>query len=201
MDSLVMKAVIVQGVADIVEVGMLFSLPIVDHRLVDIVAEGYDHRVEVSFDGTEFVQSSVVVQTQEHDHVWPIYVSESLMRATDTHNDTAMLASDSEYVFSFILVNIPPFWNHSEHFCYRVISQRVKTDQTPLDTVGIQANQSKPPNTFSRRWQATTRSKCASQLRSALSVMFLVMLATALIEINRPLVPFLSTWFTWNVIC
>ncbi len=61
-----MKAVIVLGVADVVEVGPLFGLPIVDHHLGDIVIECCDITAEgdwaeVGVNGMDFVKSSRVV--------------------------------------------------------------------------------------------------------------------------------------------
>lgn len=78
-------------VADVIEVCVLFSIPIVDNRLRDVVTEGYDHRAEVGFDGTESVTY--------------IY-QKSFIRVTGTHNDTATLASDFGSVFSFTTVDI-----------------------------------------------------------------------------------------------
>ncbi len=55
-----LKAVIVLGVTDVVEVGTLVGLPVVDQHLGDVVIECYDVTTEgdwaeVSVDGTDFV--------------------------------------------------------------------------------------------------------------------------------------------------
>ncbi len=61
-----LEAMVVLSVADVVEVGVLVGLPIVDQRLGDVVIECYDVTTEgdwaeVSVDGTDFVKSSSVV--------------------------------------------------------------------------------------------------------------------------------------------
>lgn len=53
-------------VAYVVEMGALVSLPIVDHRLGDVVVQGYDvpsdvDCMKVGVDGTDLVQCPVVI--------------------------------------------------------------------------------------------------------------------------------------------
>ena len=56
-----LEAMIVLAVPNVVEVGVLSSLPIVDQHLRDVVPEGF------GFNRTEFVQGPVVAQMQEHN--------------------------------------------------------------------------------------------------------------------------------------
>ncbi len=110
-----LEARIVLVLPNVVEVGVLSSLPIVDQRLRDVVPEGF------GFNGREFVRTPVVAQTQEYDSLWPTYInnrSSCIMRVTGTHNDTAMLASDSGSICSFTPVYVAPFGNgRSDNSC------------------------------------------------------------------------------------
>ncbi len=61
--------------ASIFQVGVLVSLPVVDHRLWLVVSEGHNVAVEgdwaeMAVDGMDFVQDPVVVQMLEHNSLW-----------------------------------------------------------------------------------------------------------------------------------
>lgn len=71
-DDLEADTVAVLCVTSFIEVGARAGLPVVDHHRGDSFAEGYDvtsegNWEEVHVDVIDFVQDSIVVQTQEHD--------------------------------------------------------------------------------------------------------------------------------------
>ncbi|KAK0237334.1 hypothetical protein EDD85DRAFT_791005 [Armillaria nabsnona] len=108
-----LKAVIVQGVSDTVEVGAPVGLPIVDQHLGDVVIECYDVTARVTR--------------------WRKRISCRISWLSRCRSTIPCVHSGS--VFSFTPVNIAPFGDHSEHFCCRVTGD-VPVGQGRPDSLG-----------------------------------------------------------------